>query len=529
MRNGCKIAAAAVSLFFLLAVLIFPLSWLFARGLSSSVDYSIWSDPFFWSVVRFTYWQAACSAFLSCVLGTTAAFLYSDHVFPARKLLWHLSLVCFSLPTIVVVLSFTGFFGRSGLMNSALAALGIDPFIQVYGWVGILGAHVFYNFPLFLKSVGSALEQMDRTEEMAALSLGASRLQCLMLITFPKIWPVLKSCFFLAFLLCSSSFLVVLILGASPKFTTLEVAIYEATKIEFDIPLAVRLALVQLVISGIVYFLFLRQSTLFVTLRPAGAPFIRIYHSSKKMQNSLLITGLLLVVGVLAGGPLIALVQSGVRGVFYLGREFLPTLTTTVLLASLVGVLATAIGISLAYCEKHVNRFGIGRWLAYLANIPLSVSTILLSVALMLAYPAVHLKLRGSLLAIAVVQSTIALPLAFRILHEGFCRIGDELYWAAASAGASPFQVLCDIELPLLKGPMFLSFLLAASFSIGEIGAVIMFLSEKISTVPLWIYRAMSQYRFEEAYGAAVVLFFFTLLMYVAAGFLERKLYGSRS
>ena len=54
------------------------------------------------------------------------------------------------------------------------------------------------------------------------------------------------------------SFLVVLILGGGPRYSTIEVGIYQAIKVELDIALAARLALAQMAVSFLVYFLFLR-------------------------------------------------------------------------------------------------------------------------------------------------------------------------------------------------------------------------------------------------------------------------------
>src|SRR3546814_17457526 len=59
-------------------------------------------------------------------------------------------------------------------------------------------------------------------------------------------------------MLCFTSFAVVLTLGGGPKATTLEVAVYQALRFDFDLGRAVTLALVQLLLCGAIVLAVLR-------------------------------------------------------------------------------------------------------------------------------------------------------------------------------------------------------------------------------------------------------------------------------
>src|SRR5258705_14009113 len=54
----------------------------------------------------------------------------------------------------------------------------------------------------------------------------------------------------LVFMLCFASFAITLTLGGGPRWASLEAAIYEALRFDFDPPRAAVLALLQLAISG---------------------------------------------------------------------------------------------------------------------------------------------------------------------------------------------------------------------------------------------------------------------------------------
>ena len=70
------------------------------------------------------------------------------------------------------------------------------------------------------------------------------------LIERPMLAQLLPGAFFLIFLICTTSFAVALVLGGGPKATTVELAIYQAFRFDFDLGHASGLALVQLTIGG---------------------------------------------------------------------------------------------------------------------------------------------------------------------------------------------------------------------------------------------------------------------------------------
>jgi thiamine transport system permease protein len=61
----------------------------------------------------------------------------------------------------------------------------------------------------------------------------------------PILRAVLPGAFMIIFLICTTSFAVALILGGGPRATTVELAIYQAFRFEFDLGRAAMLGLVQ--------------------------------------------------------------------------------------------------------------------------------------------------------------------------------------------------------------------------------------------------------------------------------------------
>ncbi len=493
----------AVPLTFLL---ITPLTQLLSQGLSFIEKEPLWADPFFWNTVFFTYWQALISALLSALLGIFGAWVITQVSFIGRIQLWRYSLIGSTLPPILVVLAFVGFWGRQGTLNCILELLGLPKFDHLYGWFGILTAHVFFNFPLFLRAIGTQLLNMESSQERAALSLGASQLYCFFNITLRKLFPTLRGCFFLVFLLCSASFLVVLMLGGGPRFTSLEVAIYQSTKIDFDLKMAASLALFQLVVS-IPLFLAWNHWNPKNTMGAFTKIATPLFAPRSAVVRILVVTGYFSIVTLVVGGPLISLTVQGIFGMKALfSKEVAKGLIHTIELGLLTSVGSLGLGFALSYFRKHCSSVAARNLVALLASLPMVISTVLLMLAMLLTYPDFMYGLRGSLIPIAIVQTIVCLPLVCRLFDDSFSMLPHSLYQSAQSLGANPLHTLFWIEIPMIGRKFLLAFLFSFGFSMGETGAILMFVDENLNPLPLLLFRWMGQYKFEQAHALGLLL-----------------------
>ena len=84
-------------------------------------------------------------------------------------------------------------------------------------------------------------------------SLGFSPLSTFRFIEWPVLARVIPGAAGLIFMLCVTSFTLVLIFGGGPAATTIEVAIYQALRFDFNPERAVSLALLQITVTTIEY------------------------------------------------------------------------------------------------------------------------------------------------------------------------------------------------------------------------------------------------------------------------------------
>jgi len=455
-----------------------------------------WEAGYVLRLVGVTVGQALISACLSGLVGTGGAFFYSELRLPLRRLFWKFSFVCFSLPTVLVALTLISWFGK------VFAMVGGEPY-WFSGWIAIFVAHTFLNFPLFVRTVGNRLLLMDRNPEKVALSLGASRFQTFRWVTWKRIRPSVSAAFFLSFLYCSSSFILLLLLGGGPRFTTLEVAIYRAIRVDLDIELAVRFAFIQWLISLVVFFLAGRGEQQ-NTAEIGSGEFFSIYRFRNSRSNAWVWFGYLLCLSLFTLAPLLNLLMSAASGLAQVDvASVASAFWKSAVLAAAVGLLTSVIVFPLVRFHHLKPR---SRLLEWLYHSPSAVSTLVLTLSWWVTYPLVLQQRMGNVVAVGLIQSLMAFPLIYRIITDGFSLLALRHYQTARTLGASPGQIFWWVELPSLKSTLILAWVAGAVFSLGEVTSLLLFAPTDFETLTFGIYRRMARYEFGEAYVMGALL-----------------------
>ncbi|WP_425040510.1 thiamine/thiamine pyrophosphate ABC transporter permease ThiP [Primorskyibacter sp. S187A] len=446
-----------------------------------------------WAALRFTIWQAALSAALSVCFAIPVARALARRHFPGRGLLISIMGAPFILPVIVAILGLLAVFGGNGWVNAILGAVGA-PRIDIYGYHGVILAHVFFNLPLAVRMILQGWLAIPAERLHVAASLGAPVGRVL---ERPMLWQVCPGAFAIIFVICTGSFAVALTLGGGPRATTVELAIYQAFKFDFDLSRAATLAMVQLGLGLTAGALALRLAR----TEGFGAGFDRVVqrwdgHAGVDAIWIALASAFLLL-------PLAAVVLSGAPGLALLPSSVWDATLRSVVLA--LGATALTICFALAL----VSRAGE---MASLLGI--SVSGLVLGTGLFLLLRPYVRPGDVALPVTMLVNVLMALPFALRILKPEVDAARADFGRLADALGLSVYARWRIIYLPRLRRPLGFAAGLTAALSMGDLGVITLFADGDSATLPLQIYRLMGSYQMEAAQGAALLLLALSLLLF---------------
>jgi thiamine transport system permease protein len=509
-----------IPLGFMVVFYFYPLGEITQLSFSRD-DSSFWrgvrdilTSPSILRVIGFTFKQAAISTLLTLVIGLPGAFLFGRFKFRGKKLLRALTGVPFVMPTLVVAAGFYALLGPTGWINNLLIeSLGLaSPPIQFVNTFGaIITAHVFYNITIVLRVVGDYWSRLDPRLESAARVLGADRWATLKEITLPLLMPAIAAAALLVFIFDFTSFGVVLILGG-PTFATLEVEIYYQTISLFNLPTAATLSLLQVGFTLILTIIYTRLTARLqgpTQLSSRGRTQRALVSRSSRLLAGLLIAALL----IFLLSPLAALVGKSVTGTdsaspltlaFYRSlanrpRESLFYVPPATALGVSLGyglitvLLALALGLPAAWSLSKKKLTIIDRILDPVLMLPLGTSAVTLGLGFLVALDQPPLNLRTSPLLVPLAHTLVAFPFVVRSLTPALASIQPELRQAAAVLGASPRQIIREIDLPLIGRALLVAASFAFTISIGEFGASSLITRPEYPTVPIVIYRLLGR------------------------------------
>ena len=452
-----------------------------------------------WGAVRFTIWQAVLSAALSVLLAVPVARALARRRFAGRGLLITLLGAPFILPVIVAVVGVLAVFGRNGVFNAVLGWLGMGP-VSIYGLQGVVLAHVFFNLPLATRILLQGWQGIPGERFRLAASLGMGPGAVFRVLEWPMLRAVLPGAWMVIFALCIGSFAVALTLGGGPRATTIELAIYQAFRFDFDLGRAATLAVIQLVLAGGAAAL-----ALMLAAPPGfGAGLDRVVRRWEADA-----WGLRVADGLWIGlAAVFLLVPLGM--VFLSGLEGLAQVPGAVFAAAGVSVaialISTAITVVLA--------LGLARRGEIWGYLGLAVSPMVVGTGLFLLINPVISPMMLALPVTALVNALMALPFAVRVLAPEMRAVEADYGRLADALGMTGWARLRWFLLPRLRRPLGFAAGLSAALSMGDLGVVALFASPDWATLPLQMYRLMGAYRMEAAAGAALILLALSLALF---------------
>ena len=516
-------ALAALPLAFLGVFFVYPVVSILALGLApgGALDVgaalNVLTQPFVAQVAWFTLWQAVLSTVLTVCLALPGAFVFARFDFPGRRLIGALAIVPFVLPTVVVAAAFLALIGPRSPFGVRLD----------HSIFAIIIANVFYNYAVVLRIVGGVWSQIDPRTEEAARVLGASRWRAFRTVTLPLLRPAIASAASIVFLFTFTSFGVILLLGGA-QFSTLEVEIYRQTAELLDLRTAAVLSLLQMSALVVLLFVYSRyQQRNAVQQRQLSRPMVA--RAPRTTAERALVTANLVFMALLLGVPLLVLIERSLAIPGGYGLANFQALFASSQLSALFVPPIVAIQNSLAFAVEATlicaplglaAAFVIARGRGRLASgfdallmLPLGTSAVIVGFGFLVALGNLPIDLRVSPVLIPIAHAIVALPFLVRATVPVLRSVDQRLRDAAAVLGASPPRVWREIDMPIVSRAALVGAGFAFAVSLGEFGATLFIVRPDTPTMPVAIFRLLSQpgvLAFGQAMAMAALLMFVT-------------------
>ncbi len=542
-------AATTLIVFFIFVLLptLYLVSYTFTRW--GEVRTEVFANPLIgdehWkqtvSVLIFSLKLALLTVAFDLTFGIPLAYFLSHKKFRGRSLLEDaitLPLVIptsgFGFATLITWTTTSGIGGLLGLGSGVTSLNTTIPIINVPLIIFIV--HVALTFPYIVRTVETKFQSISPRLEMASRTLGASTLTTFRLITFPLSTPGVFSGSILAFARSlGETGATIIVAGVS---TTASIAIVRWTA-EFKLAAASFLGSLIVLIAWVLIF----PIELYMTRRSSGSTMplsfliptvkrlLKVERlASRKLPQIKNVIPLAIVI-ILVIFPIAVVLNSVVlywsmdpytkkveSGVFYqlfgpsnyFGILSQATLTSTVV-ALTSTYISACIGIPLAFL---VQRRWYGRLIRSILKVPLVIPTSSLGLSILLMWGRNGLGLldTGIWLIIlthivfsvpVIVESTIA-------AYEGSeIQVYEE---AAHTLGASTYDTLETVSLPLIKGGIFTGVVLSFTHSLGETGATFIVMGRDI-TVPTLVVNMVEALAVPAALFASTYLIGISLVM----------------
>ncbi|MHA2145634.1 MAG: ABC transporter permease [Candidatus Thorarchaeota archaeon] len=540
-RTLTRYAIIAIPIILLLTFLVYPVLTVIVQGLTSGSGSSfieVISSSSIQYGIQFSVFQALLSTILVVVIGLPGAFILARMRFRGKSLVRALMIIPFVLPPIVVVIGFNQMFGAYGVIDSALMWMqssSLSVFNLATGVSGIILAHTFYNVPLVLLMVSASLERLNPEIEESADLLGATTYQRFRRITLPHILPALLAASILTFLFCFMSFPIILAFGQG-RFLTIEAQIWNAFRF-FDYGEASSLTLIQLLITLTLAVVYVRLGRQRGKNGGETASIKTIEFREYRLRERGLIILYVVMILVLIIGPIVTIVRAAIynpnNGTFTLegfanlftggSQGGLTHLVNSLFYSGLATLFAVVLGIPLALAMRSRSRT-IPTLASTMILLPLGVSSISVAYGLMLTIAVPTGLVTNPWPIIVVAQTIIGLPFSARAIEIAMRNIDSELLDQADSLGASRFQRLLFVELPLLAPGILVGGVFAFAMAIGEMSATYLIALPQNYTLAVAIYDNYATRHFVEAGASALIL---VMICVIAFLLMERISEGS--
>lgn len=499
-------AALAVSVV-LIALVVLPQLWLLRASLAAPdgtltlANFArFFSEARYLNALRNSVLLSLCVCALAMAVAVPLAFVHARYRLPGKGAVLTLAAMATVTPPFLGAYVWVMLLGWSGLLSSALRAIGI-PFDSIVGFSGIVWVGAWSAVGLVFLFAYDAFSTMDPSLEEAAMSVGASRRRTYLRISLPMATPALLTVGYLVLMGAFTDFGTPRIIGGDVE--VLPVLVYNAFlgEVATQPAMASTASLVMVAISTVVLmaqrFVLTRRSYALsgsararprelsragtaVAMAGTGIVFLLVFTPHAVVTALSFVTWTMDV-------PHLPVTLGNYEA---LGRRSLSPVLVSYGLALVSTVAAVLTGAVAAYVVVRKSFVVLGPGLNALVMLPYLIPGTVLAVGLIVAFSRPPLALTGTGAILAIAYFIRKLPYAMKAAEAALYQVHPSLEEAAMSVGAMPARTFRDVTVRLILPGLASGATVTFLATITELSATIMLYSAAWTTMTVVIFQA---------------------------------------
>jgi sulfate/thiosulfate transport system permease protein len=208
-----------------------PLATIIKSGVADGLP-AFWEDvtnPTAFAALKLTLMTSIIITIINAVMGTLTAYVLVRFRFPGKGLLNTLIDMPFAIPTLVTGVMLVALYGPQRTVGAWLNAHGIQ---VIFATPGIVLALLVITYPFVIRAVQPVLMEVEKGQEEAAYTLGASKWTTFRRVVLPTIAPALITGSLLCFARALGEFGSVVVVAGNIPGVTLTAPVYVFGQIE---------------------------------------------------------------------------------------------------------------------------------------------------------------------------------------------------------------------------------------------------------------------------------------------------------
>lgn len=432
-----------------------------------------------WNTIK----VAAGATIIGTLMGLFFAWLLGRSDIPTKGLMKAMFTIPYMFPPFFGAMAWDLMLNsRRGYINKWIfQTFGIRSLFNINSIGGIIFVECCYYFPFVYMQVVNALERMDPTLEESARIAGAGQWHVIRKITIPLVTPAISAGALLILTSSLAHFGVPSMLGFSNNIYTLPTRIYqlfyratgsfdgirEGSALSILLILVVVLALLlqKYILRAGSYDIIKGKSTrpMLIKLRGAKVSLLIISYISLFVIVIMPLAMIILVGFLKAYGLPLAFENftlDNYKDVLFNNTMVMDSIKNSIFLAFSAGIICMFLGVMVAYVIVKIKPRG-SMLLELLSLLPYAIPGIVMAIGVILTWSGrFGVNLYNTIWIILVAYLARYLSFSMKSASASLQQVHPSLEEASRSCGASHFESLKDITIPLIRPAMVSGFFL---------------------------------------------------------------------